>query len=138
MCSRGIPETGRLPAGTGRGAAQWSQASTAYAHWGFCEYQQNMLPGSTTVSSLSSLHPRSILLTGSHHFNPLPSAARSGFHIRVCTEEPFITEYPQTIRAGISFQGYGDYPGGAQGSSGKGIPLCILCRDRKADVQKNS
>lgn len=107
MCSRGIPETGRLPAGTGRGAAQWSQASVADAHWGFCEHQQNMLPGSTTVSSLSSLHPRSILLTGSHHFNPLPSAARSGFHIRVRTEEPFITEHPQEALSelGSAFRG---------------------------------
>lgn len=79
----------------------------ADAHWGFCEHQQNMLPGSTTVSSLSSLHPRSILSTVSHHLNPLPSAARSGFRIRAHTEEPFITEHPQEalLELGSAFRG---------------------------------
>lgn len=59
------------------------------------------------MSSLSSLHPRSILLTVSHHFNPLPPALFSGFHIRVRTEEPFITEHPQEALSelGSAFRG---------------------------------
>lgn len=31
LCRGGVPETGRIPAGTGRGAAQQSQASMADA-----------------------------------------------------------------------------------------------------------
>lgn len=63
LCHAGVPETGRLPAGTGRGAAQQSQASMADAPgirgtipWDHnalhCEHMENMLQGRQNVAAV--------------------------------------------------------------------------------------
>ena len=95
MCSGGVPATGRLPAGTGRGAAQQSQASVADAHWGFCDHLQNVLRGRKTVAALWLYEVFYPIGSTSHSFNSLPSAACRGFHLPVCTKESFVNEHPQ-------------------------------------------
>lgn len=113
----GIPETGRLPAGKGKGDAQWSQASMAYAYWGFCEHRQNMMQRRNTVAVLR-LHWVSYILAlpygqrGSSYQFPTLHSTQCFSRFWMYKRATYNWAFPgHTVGAGIHFQGYDDYPG---------------------------